>query len=135
MSLLVNTGSLYVWKNDRRTLDTTIKSGDKAFSPTWDMVIKYKGKKMSEEEYIKQYISLMKTSFINHGERWGELLLQDEVILACYCPPGTDFCHRYLLAQILCYLGARRGYELLGGKAALTMEIPFFLDRDVMMDW
>ena len=37
-------------------------------------------------------------------EKWDKLLNQNEVVLVCFCK-AWDFCHRYLLAEILVKLG------------------------------
>lgn len=123
-NVLVHTGSLWVWKDDPRTIDTTAKSGVKAFAPTWDMVRDYKEGRLSEERYVAKYLALMRQSFRESRAVWNEILDRDEVILACYCPPGAEFCHRYILAEIFEMLGAGVGMELLGGKQQLTKPIP-----------
>lgn len=122
--LLVNTGSLWVWKDDPRTVDTTVKSGIRAFAPTWDMVRGYKDGSLTEERYVAKYFALMRKSVKENRSAWDDILARDEVILACYCPPGAEFCHRYVLAEIFEMMGARMGVELLGGKKQLTKPIP-----------
>ena len=44
-------------------LNTTVKSGIKAFAPTWDMVMGHKQGKISDEEYTKLYYALMRESW------------------------------------------------------------------------
>lgn len=94
-----------LWTKSPYKLDITIKSGDKAFAPSWKMVMDYKNGVINEEEYTKQYYELMRKSYQSNRERWNELLSQDKVVLCCYCVVGT-FCHRYILAEILTKLGA-----------------------------
>lgn len=86
-------------------LDTTMKTGDKAFAPTKKMVydIKYRG--MSEEEYTEKYYELMRKSYRLRRKKWDALLNQERVVLICYCAEGK-FCHRVLLARILEKLNA-----------------------------
>lgn len=81
-------------------MDITVKSGNKAFAPTWDMVLGYKDKKITEEEYTEQYLSMMRESFKNNHSEWATLLKVDRLCLACYCKSG-DFCHRHLLKEYI----------------------------------
>lgn len=82
-------------------LDTTVKSGDALFAPTWDMVMGHKNGTVSDEEYTKLYRQMMIRSWTHNREKW-ELLLRsnEQVAIACYCPAGV-FCHRLLLKDIL----------------------------------
>ena len=86
-------------------LDITVKSGNKAFAPTWDMVMGHKRGTVSDAEYVERYYALMRRSYREHRAAWDELLSQDEATLLCYCAKGK-FCHRTLLAEILVKLGA-----------------------------
>ena len=85
---------------DSRYLDTTVKSGDKAFAPTWEMVMGVKQGRMTDEKYIQEYYSMMQSSYRNNKQRWDEIISMEEIILACYCRQDF-FCHRYLLNDIL----------------------------------
>ena len=97
--------------DDSRYLDITVKSGDKAFAPTWKMVMGSKQSKITDEEYTRQYIELMRQSYRANKQRWDEVLNLDEVILACYCKADT-FCHRYLLKDMLVKCGAEYTGEI-----------------------
>ena len=97
--------------SDKNRLDITVKSGDKTFAPTWDIVGKVKKGLMSEEEYTKEYYRLMRNSYKNNRSEWDKLLKQDEVVLVCFCKKGS-FCHRYLLADMLIKLGAEYKGEI-----------------------
>jgi uncharacterized protein YeaO (DUF488 family) len=90
---------------DLRFLDITVKSGDKAFAPTWKMVMTSKDHNISDEEYTEQYTQLMRESYRQNRKRWDEVLSMDHVILACYCK-ADSFCHRYLLKDMLVKAGA-----------------------------
>lgn len=81
-------------------LDTTVKSGDPVFAPTWDMVLGYKQGTITEEQYTEQYKRLMEISWQLHETRWLEVLDTDRLVLGCYCAPGA-FCHRRLLAKMM----------------------------------
>jgi uncharacterized protein YeaO (DUF488 family) len=86
-------------------LDITVKSGERAFAPTWTMVMGVKQGRISEDEYIREYYALMRESYRQNRQRWDEILRMDAVILACYCRADT-FCHRYLLKDMLVKCGA-----------------------------
>lgn len=81
-------------------IDTTVKSGEEAFSPTWDMVSGHKQGTLTDEEYTALYKELMLKSIKRSPARWAELMKMDKVAIACYCGKGK-FCHRHLLAEIL----------------------------------
>jgi uncharacterized protein YeaO (DUF488 family) len=87
-------------------LDITVKSGDRVFAPTWDMVMSFKEGRISEVLYAEMYRDLMVTSHRMHRARWDSVLAMQEVTLLCYCRPGA-FCHRRLLAGFLAKLGAQ----------------------------
>ncbi len=80
--------------------DITVKSGDKTFSPTWDLLMGYKRGEISPERYTELFIPLMRRSYQNNKENWLELCSQHQVALACYCRAG-DFCHRHLVVDML----------------------------------
>lgn len=89
-------------------LDVTAKGQDplgRIFAPTWDMVNGVKSGKMSEKEYTDKYKEMMANSIIASSESWLKLLREDELTVVCFCPVNT-FCHRYILSDILCSLGA-----------------------------
>jgi len=81
-------------------LDITIKSGTKIFAPTWDMVMGYKNKLITEEQYTTQYLHMLDKSLSKNKSEWDKLLSMDEVTFVCYCPKNV-FCHRHLLASYL----------------------------------
>ncbi len=81
-------------------LDITVKSGDQAFAPTWDMVMGFKNGTISWEEYERQYTALMRQSYAQNTARWLAVLALDEVTLVCYCRDDQE-CHRRLLAAML----------------------------------
>ena len=91
--------------NGPNRLDITVKSGDKTFAPTWDMVWKHKRGEITDEEYTKMYYDLMRKSYRSHRKRWEEVLHMKRVVFVCFCKPGA-FCHRRLLAEIFVKLGA-----------------------------
>lgn len=102
--LKVYTSNIKYSGKDR--LDITVKSGDKVFAPTWDLVRNIKSGKITELQYKRYYEVLMEHSYITHKEHWKQLLNMKKVVLLCYCPANT-FCHRLLLARILEKYGAK----------------------------
>lgn len=89
-------------------VDTTVKSGEPAFAPTWDMVLGHKNGTLSDDEYTARYKAMMEHSMHVNPAQWNELLNQTVVALACYCSPGK-FCHRHLLREIVLKEADRRG--------------------------
>ncbi len=92
-------------------IDTTVKSGNPAFAPTWDMVMGHKNGTVSDAEYTVVYLDMMRYSYLHYQDDWNRLLhAQGPVAIACYCSssPGT-FCHRHLLKGILEKICISRG--------------------------
>ena len=82
-------------------LDITVKTGLKAFAPTWDMVIGYKDEKLSETAYQEKYLAMLSKSVNGpFRKQWQDLFAMDETVLVCFCATG-QFCHRILLAKWL----------------------------------
>ena len=107
--MIVHTGTIRYRGNDR--LDTTVKSGDRAFAPTWDMVMGLKRGRLSWQQYVEQYTALMRHSWKRHNKRWREVLSMDEVVLCCYCR-DVNACHRGLLAEMLVACGKSLGVDV-----------------------
>ncbi len=80
-------------------VDTTVKSGNPVFAPTWDIVLGVKQSRITEETYTQQYKHLMSMSYITNKDAWLELFYYERpVVLCCYCEDGK-FCHRHLLIK------------------------------------
>lgn len=86
-------------------LDITVKSGDRTFAPTWDMVKYFKAGRLGWEQYKGMYHYRMRASYQKNRARWNEVLAMDEVVLVCYCETD-DYCHRRLLKEYLVKCGA-----------------------------
>ena len=86
-------------------LDITVRSGNKAFAPTWDIVMAHKAGRITDKQYILQYYQMMRHSYRASRKDWDTVLAMDEVILACYCH-ASKFCHRHVLAQMFVRCGA-----------------------------
>lgn len=80
-------------------IDVTVKSGNKAFAPTWDFLMEHK-RGGSDQAYIGKFIPLMRNSYKNNYKEWQDLINLDTVCISCYCGKGK-FCHRILLVDIL----------------------------------
>lgn len=81
-------------------LDITVKSGDRVFAPTWEMVRSFQRGTMTQEQYTEAYVTLMRSSWKASNGRWREVLAMGVVTLCCCCPP-LQFCHRWVLGRIL----------------------------------
>jgi uncharacterized protein YeaO (DUF488 family) len=87
-------------------IDITTKSAKAPwdiFAPTWDMVNGLKEGKITEDLFVKQYISLMRCRYKQNQKTFKEIInksLKANIALACYCPADA-FCHRKILASIL----------------------------------
>lgn len=88
--------------NDR--YDITVKSGDTTFSPTWQLVMRFKNNQMTWEEYTEQYTQLMRNSYLTNKEHWLNLLQNSSITLVCFCVNPIQ-CHRTLLAEMLVKTG------------------------------
>lgn len=80
-------------------VDITVKSGNKAFAPTWDFLMEHK-KGGSDQSYIDKFLPLMRKSYKANRKVWLDLIGNEVVCIACYCGKGK-FCHRMLLVDIL----------------------------------
>jgi len=84
--------------NDR--YDISVRTGDLDFAPTWEMVMGIKNHTMSEKEYTKYYLGILKISNRRAHNKWVDILNRDEITFVCYCKKGSKFCHRYILGKI-----------------------------------
>lgn len=101
-------------------IDTTVKSGDKVFAPSWDIVMRHKGGTLDDAGYSDVYKEMMRNSYRNNTARWTEVEQMEEVCMMCYCPACTQekyvFCHRYLLVTMFKFLCDKHGtpFEYVG---------------------
>lgn len=80
-------------------LDTTVKSGDRVFAPSWNLVARIKAGAIDSEQYTHLYKEMMRESYRSNKNRWLEVAHMDRVAIACYCPSG-QFCHRLVLVDL-----------------------------------
>lgn len=82
-------------------LDITAKSGIKAFSPDFNLVIDYKEGIVDEIVYEASYLEKMRYSLRTHPDIWNNLLtINPKIAIACYCRAGR-FCHRHLFRVLM----------------------------------
>lgn len=79
-------------------LDTTAKSGIRAFAPDFNDVMLYKEGKLSKAQYTDIYLRRIAQSEQDNPKEWKRLNNYKKVAVACYCAPGK-FCHRHLFIQ------------------------------------
>lgn len=70
-----------------------------------------KKKKITWDEYKKQYADMMGISMEIYEEAWLDLLRGDEATLVCYCTTPRR-CHRTLLAEMLVAFGEKHGIDV-----------------------
>lgn len=90
-------------------MDVTVHAQDeigKHFAPTWRMVNLYHERRWDEIEFREAYVSLIKTRLAEDAGPLYHLAGLAQVTLTCFCGVG-EFCHRYLLADILRLFGAQ----------------------------
>ena len=87
--------------DDFELVNVTLKSGNRAFSPSPQLLGDYKQGKITDEEYTERYTFEMRNSYMVNRDEWTDLLSKSRgVALSCYC--GRDcFCHRKLLVDFL----------------------------------
>jgi uncharacterized protein YeaO (DUF488 family) len=101
---------IYTSRIGTEGLDITVKSGDKVFAPSWEIVLGLKDGKITWQQYVERYTKLMRKSYKNNTKRWMEVINQDKVILLCYCA-NPDRCHRSLLKDMLIKVAEFNGIE------------------------
>lgn len=94
-------------------LDTTVKSGDVTFAPSWDIVMRHKGGTLSDRGYTDVYKGMMQGTYHHNTARWLEVISQPSVCIVCYCTACTQekyvFCHRLLLVSMFEKICQRNG--------------------------
>jgi uncharacterized protein YeaO (DUF488 family) len=106
------TTTVYSWRRIKKLnitfLDTTVKTGNRLYSPTWPLLTKYQNGLISDTDYTDAYYPLMRASYKNNQSEWDALLENDTLALACYCKPDT-FCHRLLLKDMILKIAESKG--------------------------
>lgn len=99
-------------KKNIEVVDITAKSGNPAFAPDFENVMKYKRGEMGEEEYTQLYVQKMQESVKANRQDWLNLINRENYALACYCTPG-DFCHRHIMRKILSGIAKKLNSEFI----------------------
>jgi len=106
--------SQYSYRGNNR-LDITVKGNDpigKLYAPTWDLLMAVKKKRLSLEAFSHSFYALMRKRYTENPEKFKQILQQDEIVLVCFERPEAGYCHRYIVANILCKLGGEYKGEL-----------------------
>lgn len=93
---------------DIEFIDTTVKSGNRVFAPSWEIVSDYKSGKITEQEYSVVYRDMVRQSYRQNQSEWLNLILKPKVAIACYCQAGC-FCHRHILIEALTIICKNNG--------------------------
>lgn len=107
-------------------IDITVKSSREPwsiFAPDWDLVDRYKGGELSDDEYTKEYYELMRVRYHTHASVFKDIInkaKQRDIAIGCYC---AGFCHRYLLKDILQRIDKELKY---GGEYRLQEQLSLF---------
>ena len=116
----------YKQRTNEMVLNTTIGSGwglGKLFAPTWKLVKASKSKKISWDQYVEGYLTLMRERYQADKERFHEVCKSGEIVLLCYCSiskKGRE-CHRFLLADALRSVAEKDlGMEVTMGGEVMT---------------
>lgn len=102
--LEIYTTQISQWREVKRLeielIDITAKTGNKSFSPDFNIVMQYKKGDIDEKTYTDLYTERMRYSYLNTRDDWFKLTHGSRIALGCYCKPNT-FCHRYLFKDML----------------------------------
>lgn len=95
---------------DTEFISIALKGGLKEFSPTWDLLSRSKSGLASPEQYTSEFYPLMRKSYQENRDSWVDLINKDKVAIGCFCRNG-NFCHRYLLVDIIKKVCEKHGIE------------------------
>jgi len=107
-------------------IDITVKSSRypwNTFAPAWGLVSDYKSYRITKEQYHEAYYLLLRNRYRENRSVFHELIkksLDSDIALACYCKAG-EFCHRYILAEILLKIEPLISYQ---GELTPSVEQP-----------
>jgi uncharacterized protein YeaO (DUF488 family) len=95
-------------------IDTTVKSAKTLegclLMPKWEIVMEHKKGKISDEQYTKEYLNILRYRYKMNKTAFLDLLKRYEITLLCYCAKGK-FCHRHIAAEILKKIADAHGIE------------------------
>ncbi len=109
--------------SESNKLNITRKSGSpygRTFAPSLSLLSKIKKNEITFDVYRSLYINEMKESYVTNHTAWLGLLLDERVVLVCYCT-DSEKCHRTILAkEILPNYGAEYCGEVVSNSSALA---------------
>jgi hypothetical protein len=87
-------------------IDITLRNNpNHVFAPNdWDMVLDIKFGKISVEEYKNWYTNLIRDRWESRRKEIIDLAktgVDKEVVLKCFCPRNTEYCHAEIAASFL----------------------------------
>ena len=68
--------------------------------------------RVSAERAHGVYLAFLRRSYRAQRSTWQHIVTRPRLVIVCSCPPGTQSCRRYVLADVLGKLGACLGGEL-----------------------
>jgi uncharacterized protein YeaO (DUF488 family) len=89
----------------QNVIDITVKNNrNHVLAPTWELVMSFKNKKISWEEYKKEYTALLNQRFKTRMKEF-EVLIQmarstETYWFVCFCK-DENFCHRKLAKEFI----------------------------------
>ena len=93
------------------TLNTTRKTGDVTFAPSWPLLTRYLSGAITEDEYLTDYLTEMRLSYHGDTARWVEIAtVKDPIAIYCYCGHGK-FCHRRILVSMFAKVCERHSID------------------------
>jgi hypothetical protein len=105
--------SQYHGRDGLNLTPTSVRGLAQAFVPADpDIFAQAHAGTISVADFRTWYLQAMRQSYRRQRARWLLVLRRPRVVMLCTCPPGTAYCHRYLLADILGKLGAQLGGEI-----------------------
>jgi len=87
-------------------IDVTIKNNpDHVLAPNnWDMVLDVKFGKISTDEYKTWYHNLIRERWKTRQKEIMDLAREGkskDIVLKCFCPKNTEYCHALLAAEFM----------------------------------
>lgn len=109
-------------------LDITVKSAQgisRSLAPTWELVGGIKGWRgypsLTVAQYTDSFYALLRRRYRTDDRPFLDILEREAVVLLCYCPQQSAFCHRSLAVNILEKTAQARGLPFTyGGELPLS---------------
>lgn len=86
-------------------IDITLNNPDHVLSPgDYEMVLDARFGRISEKEYQRWYMGVIRNRLKTRGREIRELALEgadEEIVLKCYCPSSSPYCHGKLASSFM----------------------------------